>query len=142
MSIRKMVGTLGMTGVILASMAVASAPAEASTPYCNGYELCYYYNSNYGGGVIGFLDKDHGGGECIPNYAGYYFTDGHPVVNEQASAWNRSEAHTAFMFINHIASDCSGYLNQPRDPLGISEGYGMAELPAAYKNNLRAHSWY
>ncbi|MYS82813.1 hypothetical protein [Embleya scabrispora] len=143
MSTRKLIGSLGVAGMILASMTLGTGSAGAATSCAGGNKLCYFYNSNYAGGQAGFdYPPNQGGFGCTPNYTGHYFSDGHPVPNQQAGALNSTQNYTAFLFINHIASDCNSYGNQPADPFQLNPLSGVPVLNGTYKNNLMAHSWY
>jgi hypothetical protein len=142
MSTRKIIGTLGVAVAMFASLPVGSASAVVATPTCNDNQLCYFYNSGWAGGRIGFNTPEGGGGWCIANYTGWYFSDNHPVANQQAGAANMTYNYTNFLFINHIASDCSSVGSQPADPLQLDARQGWSELGSTYKNNLMAHTWY
>ncbi|PYC67366.1 hypothetical protein C7C46_30435 [Streptomyces tateyamensis] len=145
MGIRKIAAAVGVSAITAAGLMIAPQTASAATawPGCSGSALCYWENSGHQGGSISLADPDHGGGFCAPNYTAYVFSNRDQLANNEAGAKNQSANYTAFLFINHIGSDCDASKTyQPSDPLEVDPGVDFPVLPAPYKNNLMANTWY
>ncbi|MCL2090703.1 MAG: peptidase inhibitor family I36 protein [Micrococcales bacterium] len=157
----RLLATLAAAGVATAGLVGVQAEPSQAAPrdgICDPGELCYYYNSNYGGAVSDFpsgyhLHPQHAG--SIASYGNtqpscYEYKDdprqpgispgtGRCVKNDAASVWNR----TPFMVRIYYNSNYAG----PYVELAPGAKANLADLrstPAGtnLKNNNASHGYF
>ena len=117
-----------ISGVATAAALAIGVPATASAAEhdggCDSYEICLFYNSNYGGAKRDFARN-------VPNFASYrYFSPGNGagqiVKNNAAAAYNYDHGSTARIYYN------SNYAGPADD---IRPRSGRQQLGDTYNDN-------
>ncbi|MCZ7460638.1 peptidase inhibitor family I36 protein [Streptomyces sp. WMMC940] len=124
---------LSVAAVSIAACLSTATPASAATAdngVCETYEICWYYNSGYRGGVADFTQAD-----ARYDQNDTFHGTGGQINNNIASGKNRNPGYNAIGWQYYNWTGWAFTLLASGDP-----NCCVSELPGAYKNAISSHS--